>query len=757
MQRFSIYLLAAGLTMLCGCSRSPQQREAKFLESGKKLLQKRDYARAALQFRRAVQIMPMDAEPYYQLGLAQEAAGRLDLAAASFRKAAEIDPKHAGAQLKLAGLLSLHNGKAALEDAQRRAQEVANAFPDNVDALNTLALTELRLGEPEEAARQLERALERLPGGLESAALLMRARLAQGDVKGAEEALLESVRKAPGSAEVALVLGRFYLVTHRPDLAEQQFRRAIQINPKSGPALMDLGMTLFHQHRGEEAGEIFRRVSALPDKVYKPVHAVFLLETGQRDAAIGEFQRLAREDPADRNARTRLVKMYLLAGRRREAEKLLADAIAKNPKDADALLQRSEISMEAGKYQDAENDLNLVLHFVPEAAEPHAIRARLYEIRGQALNQRQELSEALRLNPRLLAVRLDLARLLIASKAANTALEVLDQAPEAQKHAARLLVQRNYALLDLGRRDEARRGVDEGLRAARSPDLLLQDALLKMGDKRYAAARASLDEVLKQNPEDLRALRALMQIYTAQNQSAAALTAMREYAAAHKRSAAIQDFFGELLVLNRKPVEAREAFLAAKAADSGYRAADLALARLDVSEGKLESAHRILASLLAGHRNDPELWLYLGWLSNLERNYPQSLEYFQKVVDAEPANVVALNNLAYLLASQTTRFDEALKYAQQVKELAPDNPGVDDTIGWILYRKGLYPSAVKYLESAAKGESDPAVRYHLGMAYLKLGDKRGRATLREALTAAPDLPEAAMAQHLLTEAAPGSN
>ena len=114
-----------------------------------------------------------------------------------------------------------------------------------------------------------------------------------------------------------------------------------------------------------------------------------------------------------------------------------------------------------------------------------------------------------------------------------------------------------------------------------------------------------------------------------------------------------------------------------------------------------------------------------------------------------PANVVALNNLAYLLGAQTGQFDEALKYAQQVKELAPDNKGVDDTIGWIMYRKGLYRSAVKYLESAAEGPPDPVVRYHLGMAYVKLGDKRGEATLRAALKSAPELPEARMAQQLL--------
>lgn len=74
---------------------------------------------------------------------------------------------------------------------------------------------------------------------------------------------------------------------------------------------------------------------------------------------------------------------------------------------------------------------------------------------------------------------------------------------------------------------------------------------------------------------------------------------------------------------------------------------------------------------------------------------------------------------------------------------------MDDTIGWIMYRKGLYSSAVKYLESAAQGQNDPVIRYHLGMAYLKIGDKRGAPTLRAVLQDAPGLAEARMAEHLL--------
>lgn len=749
-------LLIAGLLVMAACSFSPKQREARFIEQGKKHLRSNDYKRAALWFRGAILAEPKDPEPYYQLGLTYLAAGDRAAAVAAFKKATELDPKHLGAGLKLADLWALEGNNSAIANAQKRAQAIVAANPDNVEALNTLALTELRLGKPEDARAHLEQALARLPGGLASSALLMRVRLAQGDVKGAEEALLECVRQSPQSAEAALVLGRFYLVVHKPSQAEEQFRRAIQLDPRDARALMDLGMSLYHDGKPGQAGPVFQRLAALPGRTYQPVHAIFLLETGQRDAAVAEFERLAKADPADRAARTRLVKVYAMAGRTRDAENLLAGAIAKNPRDADALLERSELYLQAGKYQQAQDDVNLVLRYSPEAAEPHVILAHLYEARGKTLSQRQELNEALRRNPGLMSVRLDLARLLVASKAATTALEVLDQAPESQQHAIPVIVERNWALLAVNRRDEARQGVADGLTSVRAPDLLLQDAALKMGDRNYSAARASLAEVLQQNPADLRALGALVQIYDVQNQHAAAVKMVREYAA-RQRSAPLQNFLGELSLRDKKPDEARAAFLAAKAADPAFRPADLALARMDIAEGKLAPARQRLESLLARRQADAELWLYMGWLENAEKNYPRALDSFRKAVDADSQNVVALNNLAYLLAVHTDQLDEALRYAQQVKELAPANKGVDDTIGWVYFRKGLYQAAVKYLESAIRGESDPVIRYHLAMAYLKTGDRRGPSTLLEALKQAPDLPEAQMARRLQAELAGKSN
>src|SRR5215467_13469321 len=77
-----IFLVA----LFAGCSRDPVAREAKALERGKSLLERRDYSRALLEFKNATQAMPKDAEPYYQAGLASLGLGDGRNAVAYFNK-----------------------------------------------------------------------------------------------------------------------------------------------------------------------------------------------------------------------------------------------------------------------------------------------------------------------------------------------------------------------------------------------------------------------------------------------------------------------------------------------------------------------------------------------------------------------------------------------------------------------------------------------------------------------------------------------
>jgi tetratricopeptide (TPR) repeat protein len=78
-----------------------------------------------------------------------------------------------------------------------------------------------------------------------------------------------------------------------------------------------------------------------------------------------------------------------------------------------------------------------------------------------------------------------------------------------------------------------------------------------------------------------------------------------------------------------------------------------------------------------------------------------------------PSRAHALNSLAYGQALAQVDLDEALRHANQAVSLAPSEPAIRDTYGYILYLKRQYAAAFKELEVAAAGMEAQATKQSL--------------------------------------------
>ena len=141
----------------------------------------------------------------------------------------------------------------------------------------------------------------------------------------------------------------------------------------------------------------------------------------------------------------------------------------------------------------------------------------------------------MRLNPTLLGARMELAQSYIAAKSAQAALDVMDQTPGEQKQLVSAIVERNWALYALGYNAELRKGIDRGLALGKTPDLLVQDGLLRQRQGDFSGARSAWEEALQRNPEDVRAVEDLAKSYAVQNQMAKAVDIVRRYASGSRR------------------------------------------------------------------------------------------------------------------------------------------------------------------------------------------------------------------------------
>jgi tetratricopeptide (TPR) repeat protein len=328
--------------------------------------------------------------------------------------------------------------------------------------------------------------------------------------------------------------------------------------------------------------------------------------------------------------------------------------------------------------------------------------------------------------------------------------------PEDQQKTLGYLEYRNWALLAAGDLKDLQKGIDDGLAKVRTRDLLMQDALLKLRQADDANGRSRLLEILKSNPEDLGALDVLTRSYANRKELPAAIATVRMLVGERPNSAPLQYRLGALLAATRQPKEARAAYIMALTADPQFPPARLALAAMDQSDGKPDAARKDLDLLLTSKAGELPARTELSFIEAKSGNYAKAIEHLRRVVEAQPTNVLALNNLAYLLADQTSQSEEALKYAQKAKELEPNDVTVEGTLGWAYFQRGMYEIALQHLKDAVTREGKNVIdgtairRYHLAMAYAKTGDEDNASkTFNTALKLDARLPEAQKAAEML--------
>ena len=82
-----------------------------------------------------------------------------------------------------------------------------------------------------------------------------------------------------------------------------------------------------------------------------------------------------------------------------------------------------------------------------------------------------------------------------------------------------------------------------------------------------------------------------------------------------------------------------------------------------------------------------------------------------------------LNNYAYYLSLRKDKLEKAAEMAKRAVELEPDQYNYQDTYGWVLFQKGDYAEAVKWLEKAVNngGRVNGEIIEHYGDALYKSG------------------------------------
>ena len=178
----------------------------------------------------------------------------------------------------------------------------------------------------------------------------------------------------------------------------------------------------------------------------------------------------------------------------------------------------------------------------------------------------------------------------------------------------------------------------------------------------------------------------------------------------------------------------------------------LKLAEAQRRAGDPEGGRATLKGWVEEHPDDVRVRAVLGNMDLTEKRYDAAKEQYAAIAEAEPDNVLALNNLAWLLWNEDDA-ESALPYAERAVERAPDNPAVADTAGIVHLRLGNTGRALTLLRKAATRLPDNAeVQYHYAQALAAQGNsKEALEVLKRALSNGGNFSERAEAEALLKE------
>lgn len=127
-----------------------------------------------------------------------------------------------------------------------------------------------------------------------------------------------------------------------------------------------------------------------------------------------------------------------------------------------------------------------------------------------------------------------------------------------------------------------------------------------------------------------------------------------------------------------------------------------------------QAAYDVLSNALKSYPQDVDLTYELAMAAEKIDKIDEMERLLRQVIAAKPDYHHAYNALGYSLADRKLRLDEARQLIQKALEFAPNDPFIIDSLGWVEFRRGNLPEALRLLQGAFKNRPDAEIAAHLG-------------------------------------------
>ena len=125
-------------------------------------------------------------------------------------------------------------------------------------------------------------------------------------------------------------------------------------------------------------------------------------------------------------------------------------------------------------------------------------------------------------------------------------------------------------------------------------------------------------------------------------------------------------------------------------------------------------AHAVLMAASERFPGDADLLYEQAMMAEKLQRIDEMERVLRKVIEIKPDHHHAYNALGYSLADRSLRLPEAHTLIKKALELAPGDPFITDSLGWVEYRLGNRDAALRLLRQAYAARPDAEIAAHLG-------------------------------------------
>ena len=713
------------LLLLSGCNRDPNVRKQKYLESGKRYEKEEKYKEATIQFANALKVDRNFADAHYELGKTYLKMGSVMAGYTELLRTVDLAPNNLQARIDL-GNLQVAGGVP--DKGAEQAKAVLASNPNNADAYALMAAVDERKNDAAGALDQIQRALQIDPNrsGFHTSLALIQAQTGQAPAN-TEGELRKAVALDPTQPVPHLALAS--LLERRGDRtgAEEQYQAAIKAAPKDLRARE--GLTRLYLRAGDpgRAEQTLRQAAEdLSDSdTAAGMLNEFYMQTGKAGESEAAYAKLVADHPKSGPLKVVYAKILLAHHEVDKATPVIADLVKNNGGNPEVQILNASLQLDSGKMDAAADTMQKAAKDFPQSFEVQLALAKVARLKADLNLAQTSYQAASKLRPADVTAQEGLADIANLRHDNSQLAQIADENIKAHPNYAPAYLWRGTAEANQSDPGKAESDFQQALKLA--PDnvtALVELAQLRLQAHKLPEATDFAERALNKDPNAVSALNVILNADVLANQPAKAQTRLEEQIAKTPQN---ETLYIELAGFQTRMKDLQGASASAQKAlslnpndERAVQAAAVASAQL----GDPDAAVALWQHWIDKHPKDPAALSIVAQIEESKGDKAKAEDFYRQALRLDPEQVLASNNLAYLILEAGQNVDEALQLAQTARRGAPNSPDTADTLAWVYYNKGRFLTARDLLEETVKTTPQNAsIQYHLGMIYSKTGDK----------------------------------